>query len=297
VPRQDWRNIEFARCQKYRCARNAGHLPGVHFLEKPGREAVPFAFALPAAPHIPYARSASLRKPRLPIISGTHPPAACASPKLRTSAESMTWGHACAVVFSLIFPDVCPPSTSARLGRLRVSLPRRTPVGEPRPSATTAGSARQATSPATEFRRQAVLGHSTKSLVWLEKVVDPSHSADRGSLASDRLSTVLELDLANSKTGRKETDQQGSARPDLSHGRGEPNVGSAPNPRGTAQTGIRHLRTNHISLGQTSKQESRSSPPLAGVSQESACSNRCHGLLHRAHAYVRCPVLFLCNQP
>jgi len=52
------------------------------------------------------------------------------------------------------------------------------------------------------------------------------------------------LDLANSKTGRKETDQQGSARPDLSHGRGEPNVGSAPNPRGTAQTGIRHLRTN-----------------------------------------------------
>ena len=32
-------------------------------------------------------------------------------------------------------------------------------------------------------------------------------------------STVLELDLAGSKGGRKETNQQGSTRADLSHGR------------------------------------------------------------------------------
>src|ERR1019366_5290766 len=67
----------------------------------------------------------------------------------------------------------------ARLGHLRLSLPRRTPPGEPRPSATTAGSARKATSPSTEFCRQAVLGRSAKSLVWLEKVVDPRYSGDR----------------------------------------------------------------------------------------------------------------------
>ena len=41
----------------------------------------------------------------------------------------------------------------------------------------------------------------------------------RGSLASDRLSIVLELDIASSKGSGKKTNQQGSARPDLSHGR------------------------------------------------------------------------------
>jgi hypothetical protein len=41
-------------------------------------------------------------------------------------------------------------------------------------------------------------------LLWLEEIVDPGHPGDRGSLASGRLSPVLELDLATRKAvGRK----------------------------------------------------------------------------------------------
>jgi len=76
----------------------------------------------------------------------------------------------------------------------------------------------------------------------MEKIVAPRHSGDRGSLASDRLSAVLELDLASSEGGRKKTNQPGCAPADLTHGGGEPDLGSAPNPRGAAQAGIRPLR-------------------------------------------------------
>src|ERR1035438_8654657 len=99
--------------------------------------------------------------------------------------ESITWRHAYALHFSLSFPDVCAPSTSTRLGHLRLSLPRRTPPGEPRPSATTSGSALKATTPPTKFRRQAVLDRSAKGLVWLEEIVDPRHPGD-----GDRKSVV-----------------------------------------------------------------------------------------------------------
>jgi hypothetical protein len=44
-------------------------------------------------------------------------------------------------------------------------------------------------------------------MVWLEEIIDPGHPGDRGSLASDGLSAVLELDLASSKGGRKKTNQ------------------------------------------------------------------------------------------
>jgi hypothetical protein len=64
--------------------------------------------------------------------------------------------------------------------------------------------------PSTEFRRQAVLDRFAKSLVRLEEIVDPCHPSDSGSLASGRLSTVLGLDLATAKGGRKKTNQQGS---------------------------------------------------------------------------------------
>ena len=73
--------------------------------------------------------------------------------------------------------------------------------------------------PRLSFRRQTVLGRFARSLVRLEEIVDPRHPGDRGSLAPDRLSAVLELDLARSKGGRKKTYQQGSARADLSDGR------------------------------------------------------------------------------
>ena len=51
-----------------------------------------------------------------------------------------------------------------------------THLGEPRPTATTPGSALKATTPSTEFRRQAVLGRFAKILDWLEEIVDPSHT-------------------------------------------------------------------------------------------------------------------------
>jgi hypothetical protein len=119
--------------------------------------------------------------------------------------------HLPGALFALI-PDVCAPSTSARLGLLRLSLPRRTPPGGPRPSATTAGSARQATSPSTEFRRPAVLGRFATSLLRLDEIVDPGHPGDRCSLASGWVSAVLELHLACEPCGWKEANQQGSAR-------------------------------------------------------------------------------------
>src|ERR1019366_7084227 len=65
----------------------------------------------------------------------------CASPKPCTSAESMTWKCTYAARLSLSFLDVCARSTSARLGRLGLSLPRRTSSGEPGASTATAGCA------------------------------------------------------------------------------------------------------------------------------------------------------------
>ena len=53
----------------------------------------------------------------------------------------------------------------------------------------------------------------------MEEIIDPGYAGDGCSLASGRVSAVLELDLASSKGGRKKTNQQGRARPDLSHGR------------------------------------------------------------------------------
>ena len=104
-----------------------------------------------------------------------HPRIVCLAKTLRVCRIN-DLGCGCAARFSLRFPDVCAPSTSARLGPLRLSRPRRTPPGEPRPSATTAGSARKTTSPASEFSRQAVLGRSPKSLVGLEEIADPDHA-------------------------------------------------------------------------------------------------------------------------
>jgi len=125
-------------------------------------------------------------------------------------------GRTCQAYFSLEFPDVCVPSTSARLGCLRLSLPRRTHLGEPRPSATTADSARQATASSTESRRQAVLGRSARNLDWLEEIVDHCHPGDRGSLASGWVSVVLELAFSNSAYWRKKTIDQGTSRFDFS---------------------------------------------------------------------------------
>ena len=87
----------------------------------------------------------------------------------------MTWKTICTARIPLKFSDVCAPSTSARLGRFCLSLARRTPSGEPRPPATTAGSACKTTSPSSEFRRPAVLDCSAKSMVWLEEIIDPRH--------------------------------------------------------------------------------------------------------------------------
>ena len=52
------------------------------------------------------------------------------------------------------------------------------------------------------------------------------HPRNGGALASRRLPVVLVLAVADSTRRREETLEQGSARPDLPHGRREPDVGS-----------------------------------------------------------------------
>ena len=52
-----------------------------------------------------------------------------------------------------------------------------------------------------------------------------------------------------SKGGWKKTNQQGSARADLPHGRREPNLGSAPNPRRVAQARVSISRNERFLAG------------------------------------------------
>ena len=60
----------------------------------------------------------------------------------------------------------------------------------------------------------------------LEKVSPPGHSRNGGSLASCRISTVLELALEGQKTDWEEETVDGSARADLQDGAGEPTWGA-----------------------------------------------------------------------
>jgi hypothetical protein len=171
------------------------------------------------------------------------------TPSIRETGELFSFGERGRNSLSLT-KTCAAPSTSARLGCLRLSLSRRTPPREPRPSAITAGSARQATSSSTEFRRQTVLSlraYGPRNLMKIRALLDfglrgSRRTFDLGSFCeefgpgwkrslilvtpetvvrwhTDRLSAVLELDLASSKGGRKKTYQQGSARADLSDGR------------------------------------------------------------------------------
>src|SRR6516225_3575034 len=69
---------------------------------------------------------------------------------------------------------------------------------------------------------------------------------------------------------REETLEQGSARPDFPHGRGEPDVGSTSHPRRVAQARLRGFRANGIALDKTCVQESRSNSAVAGLSSQSS---------------------------
>ena len=57
------------------------------------------------------------------------------------------------------------------------------------------------------------------------------HPRNGGAVASHWISVVLVLAVADWPRRREETLEQGSARPDFPHGRGEPDVGSTSHPQ------------------------------------------------------------------
>src|SRR6516225_4954564 len=109
--------------------------------------------------------------------------------------------------------------------------PTRPHAGESGTASATAGSPCQTTSATTGLCRQGVLGGSPKALVWVEETAPARHPRNGGTLASHRLPLVLVLAVADSTRRRKETLEQGSARPDFPHGRGESDVGRTSHPQ------------------------------------------------------------------
>jgi len=63
-------------------------------------------------------------------------------------------------------------------------------------------------------------------VVWVEETAPARHPINGGALASPWISVVLVLAVADWPRRREETLEQGSARSDFPHGRGEADVGS-----------------------------------------------------------------------
>src|SRR5215472_5561549 len=130
--------------------------------------------------------------------------------------------------------DSCHDSAASALRWLacrRISIPRGPHAGESGTASATAGSPWQTTSAATGLCRQGVLGRSAKAVVWVEETAPAGHSRNGDALASHWISVVLVLAVADWPRRREKTLEQGSARPDFPHGRGEPDVGSCHSPK------------------------------------------------------------------
>jgi len=76
-------------------------------------------------------------------------------------------------------------------------------------------------------------------------------------LAPRRLSHVLEADLPSPGTGWAKADAEGGAGVNLPHGGGEPHLGSATHPWGTADARVGHLGTDDLPLDETSAEGRR----------------------------------------
>src|SRR5215472_10017545 len=126
--------------------------------------------------------------------------------------------------------DSCHDSAASALRRLacrRISIPPGPHAGESGTASATAGFPCQTTS--------AVTG-SVDKVFWvaLRKLWSGCKKPlprNGGALASHWILVVLVLAVADWPRRREETLEQGSARPDFPHGRGEPDVGSTSHPR------------------------------------------------------------------
>src|ERR1039458_9518942 len=151
----------------------------------------------------------------------------------------------------------------------------------------------QAPSTSSSRVRQTLLGPRSKVLASMETSLDRRKSGDHSPLAPCRLSSLLGLALAPSGLLWRKTHQQGTARIDLPHGGGEPNVGSAPHSRRTANAWLRCLGAHDFTLGPAGAKEPRQDCSVEGISQKSPRSHCRDGLFHSPHRRLRTPLLLL----
>src|SRR6516165_1721971 len=103
--------------------------------------------------------------------------------------------------------------------------PTRPHAGESGTASATAGSPCQTTAAATGLCRQGVQGGSPKAVVWVKETAPARHP--KTVVRWHRLGFRLYWSwlVADWPRRREEILEQGSARPDFPHGRGEPDVG------------------------------------------------------------------------
>src|ERR1017187_4891835 len=93
---------------------------------------------------------------------------------------------------------------------------------------------------------------------------------DCDSLAPGRVQVILDVALEASGPRGKKVRQQGIARTDLSHGRGESHLGRAAHSRGVENVRIRHFGANRTALDAESAEESRAGKSMGGFSEQSS---------------------------
>ena len=91
-------------------------------------------------------------------------------------------------------------------------------------------------------------GRFAAAVAGMAKGIGPCPARHRHPLASNRIQTVLEMDFAQTCRCWKETDVQGTAGADLSHGGGESHLGRASDPWRTQNAGLRYFGTDRASM-------------------------------------------------
>ena len=117
-----------------------------------------------------------------------------------------------------IFPYDPRAPVLHRLDRLHLPYPRGTASGKPGAASAIARPAHQTIALPNHCMAQSVLGRLAKALVRLETTARPGYTQDGGSLASRRLSALLEMDLARQTNGRQEACEPACSGSDRSHG-------------------------------------------------------------------------------
>ena len=135
--------------------------------------------------------------------------------------------------------------------------------------------------PSARRPREIVLGRSPASMVWREEIIDPSPSYARKPSCGGFTYTGVG---SGAHDTRLEENQQGSTRPDLPHGRREPDLWEHHAPTGKLlKLGF---DISERTVSRWVKRASHDPDPVRRwlpYSPQPPRSNRCHGLFHSAH--------------